>query len=196
MTASDSDILRDVESVRRHAELVHSEASVDAAWDRVATAVTERFADRNPVILAVMVGGLLPTAQLVSRLRFPFQLDYIHASRYRGDTTGRKLKWLAEPSLPLEERSVLLVDDILDEGVTLSALMDECRRRGAREVASAVLVEKRHDRRQAGVAADFVGLEVDDRYVFGCGMDYRHYMRNLPAVYAVADNREENSEEP
>jgi len=80
---------------------------------------------------------------------------------------------------------VLIVDDILDEGVTLRAVADYCRDAGAREVRVAVLVQKLHDRNQVGVRPDFKGLDVPDRYVFGCGMDYREYFRNLTAIYAL-----------
>lgn len=82
---------------------------------------------------------------------------------------------------------MLVIDDIFDEGDTLKAIVAEVRRQGAAAVYSAVLVNKRHDRKAAGLTVDFVGLEVPDRYVFGCGMDYKEYWRNLPAIYAVRD---------
>ena len=83
--------------------------------------------------------------------------------------------------------SVLIVDDILDEGLTLDAIVGYCRQQGAKEVHSAVLVEKNHARRANHISATFTGLQVDDRYVFGCGMDYKGYMRNLPEIYAITN---------
>lgn len=177
----------ELQRVLARSEVVHDADAVAAAYDRIAREVTARLAGRAPLVLAMMVGGLVPTAEVVRRLRVPFQLDYLHATRYRGATRGAGLRWIARPSQPLAGRSVLLVDDILDEGVTLAAVQAECRALGAREVLTAVLTRKRHDRCLPGVGADFVGLEVPDRYVFGCGMDYKEWFRDLPEVRAVGD---------
>jgi len=169
----------------KSAELVHDKAAVETALDRMASEITEKLAETDPVILCIMNGGLLPCSWLVERLDFPFMLDYLHATRYRGEVTGAELVWQAQPHISLNDRQVLLVDDILDEGKTLAGVVDSCRRAGAKAVSSAVLVVKEHDHRVKGIAADFIGLTVDDRYVFGCGMDYRNYWRNLKAIYAL-----------
>ncbi len=169
------------------ADLLHSAAAVEAALDRMAAAISERLSDADPLVLTVMTGGVVPAGLLLPRLGFPLGLDYVHATRYRGQTSGGHLHWIQRPSQPLEGRVLLLVDDILDEGVTLAEIARDCRERGASEVLSAVLVEKRHHRKN-GFCADFVGLEVEDRYVFGYGMDYRGYLRNAAGIYAVADN--------
>ena len=124
----------------------------------------------------------------MSRLEFPVELDYVHATRYRGDVRGRTLEWLAHPSSDFKGRSVLIVDDILDEGITLAAIVAHCRELGAREICCAVLVDKQLGRPRALARADFTGLTVEDRYVFGCGMDYRGYFRNLPAIYALKES--------
>lgn len=166
-------------------ELVHDAVAVRSALDDMAAAIAERLAGENPLVLGVMVGALIPLGQLLPRLRFPVEVDYIHATRYRGDTTGSDLVWLARPQSSLHGRSVLVLDDILDEGHTLAGILDWCRLEGARDVHTAVLVNKRHDRRYRGLQADFVGLEVDDRYVFGAGMDYKGRFRNLDAIYAI-----------
>jgi hypoxanthine phosphoribosyltransferase len=184
----------ELERVLRRSEVIHDAAAVAAAYDRLAAAVTARLAGEAPLVLAMMVGGMVPTAEVVRRLRFPFQLDYLHATRYRGGTTGRELRWLARPNQPLAGRSVLLVDDILDEGVTLAAVQAECAAQGARQVLTAVLTRKRHDRCVPGARAEFVGLEVPDRYVFGCGMDYKEWFRDLPEVRALpADEAEDDA---
>jgi hypoxanthine phosphoribosyltransferase len=110
----------------------------------------------------------------------------VHATRYRGGTRGEGIDWIARPRTSLDGRTVLIVDDILDEGHTLVAIIEDCRRRGAAEVRSAVLVEKLHQRRAPGLRADYVGLRVEDRYLFGCGMDYHERHRQHAAVYALA----------
>ena len=169
------------------ADLVWSEADVDAAYGKLAREISEALAASTPLVIPVMMGGMVPASRTVSQLTFPVELDYVHATRYRGDVRGRTLEWIAHPSSDFKGRSVLVVDDILDEGITLAAIIAHCRELGAREVYCAVLVDKRIGRPRVLARADFTGLEVDDRYVFGCGMDYRGYFRNLPAVYALGD---------
>lgn len=166
-------------------EILWGERDVEAALDRMAKEISGRLETADPVVLCVMLGGLIPTARLLGRFNFPVELDYVHATRYRGDTRGRDLHWRAKPVTPLKGREVLVIDDILDEGVTLAGVLDYCREQGAKSVYSAVLVDKRHGRKKALERADFTGLEVDDRYVFGCGMDYRGCFRNLRAIHAV-----------
>lgn len=175
---------QEAQQVYDEAECLFDRAQVEAAITRLAAAITQRLAGDNPLVLCVLNGALIPTGQLLTHLEFPLELDYVHATRYRGATAGGELNWLARPRTPLRGRSVLVVDDILDEGATLAAILDDCRRQGARQVLSAVLVEKMHDRKN-GLQADFVGLQVADRYVFGFGMDYKEYLRNAPGIFAV-----------
>ena len=126
----------------------------------------------------------MPTGQLLPRLNFPLELDYIHATRYLGTTAGGELHWLKYPTISLLDRTVLVIDDILDEGLTLSAIVEYCQRAGARQVLTAVMLEKQHARK-AAIKADFVGLLVPDRYVFGYGMDYQDQLRYAAGIYAV-----------
>lgn len=175
-----------MEEVLARADLIHSAQAVRKALDKMAEHIARSMSDLNPIVLAVMTGGMVPAVRLSSRLTFPHRMDYVHATRYESGVKGGDLEWRARPHLDLDGNSVLIVDDILDEGITLRAIIDYCRRAGARDVRTAVLVEKEHDRNRAGVSPDFVGLQVPDRYVFGCGMDYREYLRHLPAIYALA----------
>lgn len=171
--------------VRGEAELLHDSVAVMRAVDDMARQITARLADSNPLLICVMNGGLMLTGWLASRLDFPLQLDYAHVTRYRGATTAGALEWLSRPRIPLADRTLLLVDDIFDEGLTLASLAEACLALGARAVQSAVLVRKQHDRAATALRPDYVGLSVPDRYVFGCGLDYKNYLRNLPAIYAV-----------
>lgn len=180
--------LASAEAVLRDADLISTPEQVSAAYDKLARAIDSELRDRNPLVLAVMLGGLIPAAQLLTRLDFPLDFDYAHATRYRGETRGADLQWKARPGMSLEGRCVLVVDDILDEGLTLAAVLKWCREQGAEQVLSAVLVHKDHDRKPALKAADFTGLNVPDRYVFGCGMDYQGRFRNLRGIYALKDH--------
>jgi hypoxanthine phosphoribosyltransferase len=174
-------------AVLREAELLCPPEQVEAALNRLATAVTACLEHRDPLVLVVMNGAFIPGAQLLSRLRFPLRVGYLHATRYRGGTRGGRIDWIAPPRPAVAGQVVLVVDDIFDEGDTLQAIIAEVRRQGAAAVYSAVLVNKLHERKVPGLSIDFIGLEVPDRYVFGCGMDYQEYWRNLPAIYAARD---------
>jgi hypoxanthine phosphoribosyltransferase len=177
----------EAKAVLADADLIYSEQQLSHALDCMAADITARLETANPLVICVLVGGLIATGHLVTRLRFPLQLDYLHATRYRGKTSGGELHWLARPHHSLKDRVILLVDDILDEGHTLAAIVEDCYAQGAREVLTAVVLEKRHDRGQ-GIKASFTGLSVEDRYVFGFGMDYKEFLRPLPAIYAVKEH--------
>lgn len=184
---SDSPVItpRQLDEVLRTADLLYDQDAVETAYDRIATAVEARLGGTMPVVLGVMTGAVIPMGHLLPRLQFPLEIDYLHVTRYRGGTTGKDLVWLARPRTPIHGRTVLVIDDILDEGHTLAGVVDACADAGAAAVHTAVLVNKRHDRRFQGLEADFTGLEVDDRYVFGAGMDYKGYFRNIRGIYAV-----------
>ena len=177
---------QDLASALRNSDCLFDEASIDAAIDRIAADVCADFADGpRPVYLTVMHGGLLFAGKLALKLDFDLEFDYLHATRYRGALTGSGLAWLHRPATPLQGRRVLIADDILDEGHTLKAVRDWCEDQGAAEVRIAVLCEKLHDRRVEGIEADYIALEVPDRYVYGYGMDYQEQGRNLPGIYAL-----------
>lgn len=168
------------------ADLLVSEADVEIAIKRLAQEITCQLKGACPVLLCVMNGGLIFTGQLLTRLLFPLEVDYVHATRYGHDINGATLQWTVKPQLDLKGRTVLLLDDILDEGVTLAAIADYCRQEGATDVLMAVLVEKLHLRKVTpGMKADFTGIEVGDRFLFGYGLDYKGYWRNAPGIYAV-----------
>lgn len=166
------------------AQLVCGPETVQAALARVADDITVRLADRHPLVLVVMGGAVVFGGQLLPRLRFPLDLDYIHATRYRGTTSGGEIEWKVRPRADVRDRVVLVVDDILDEGHTLAAIRAALIDMGAKEVLNAVFCEKQLAVAKP-LAADFVGVTVPDRYVFGFGMDVNGAWRNLPAIYAV-----------
>lgn len=178
--------LAQVRQVMREADLLHSQAEIETAITRVAQEVTAKLSDTNPVVFCVMNGGLIFTGQLLTQLDFPLEQSYLHATRYRSETRGGDLFWKAKPEVSFIDRTVLIVDDILDEGHTLAAIVDFCRHAGASQVYTAVLLDKQHQRKaDPNFKADFVGLNCQDRFVFGYGMDYKGYWRNAAGIYAV-----------
>ena len=172
--------------VLKQADLVCSENQLSAAVRGVAQQITALLAERVPLVLSVMGGAVVFTGQLLPLLRFPLEFDYIHVTRYRGSTQGGSVQWKVEPRPQLAGRVVLVVDDILDEGHTLAAIRDRVLQEGAAAFYSAVLADKDIGRAKP-IRADFVGVTVPNRYVFGFGMDVEGAWRNLPAIYAVQD---------
>lgn len=170
------------------AECLADEAAVRQAISAVAAAITRDLRDLDPVLLCVMKGGLVFAGQLLTQLRFPLLFDYVHATRYGNETSGGELTWRVAPAIALQGRHVLLVDDILDVGVTLEAIRVDCLQRGALSVRTAVLVDKCHNRKvRAGMLADYTGLQMPDRYLFGYGMDCEGYWRNAPGIFALRE---------
>ncbi len=152
----------------------------------MAAGITGVLRDRNPLLVCLMNGGVVSFGKLLPRLQFPLEIDYVHATRYRQRLTGGDLHWLAGPFVPARGRTVLLIDDILDEGATLDAIARRYQADGAEAIYTAVLVRK--DRaRSVAIEVDFVGLDIPDRYVFGYGMDYQGYLRNAAGIFAVAE---------
>ena len=131
-------------------------------------------------------GGVFFTGQLLPLLRFPLDFDYIHATRYGAATAGGSIDWRVAPPAAVRDRTVLVLDDILDAGSTMSAIRDRILGQGARAFFCAVLTDKVLDKPKP-IAADFTALRIPNRFVFGCGMDARGFWRNLPAVYALKE---------
>jgi hypoxanthine phosphoribosyltransferase len=172
-------------AVRHAAERLLSAADVDAALRRMAGEIRFRLAAANPVVVAVMHGGVFTAVELCRRFDFPYEFAYVHVSRYRDELTGGELEWHVEPQPHLAGRTILLVDDILDGGVTLAALERSVRALAVGEVYKAVFVVKDIVPPRPRPEVDFVGVHIDDVYVFGCGMDYKGYWRGLPELLAV-----------
>ncbi len=159
-------------------------AEVQAALDRLAAEIGARLAGHHPLVITVMNGGLIFAGQLLPRLSFPLETSYVHVRRYGNDTSGGELVWIAGPHEPVRGRTVLLLDDILDEGRTLAAIKARMLEQGAVEVLIAAFAVKRREE-PAAVKADFAGVEVPDRFVFGFGMDVAGAWRNLPSIRAL-----------
>jgi len=176
--------LAELWEVLERADLVYGEDQLRTAVHRVAQEITGVLSERVPLVLSVMGGAVVFTGQLLPLLHFPLEFDYVHVTRYRGSMQGGMIQWKVEPRPLLAGRVVLVVDDILDEGHTMAAIRDRILQEGASAFYSAVLADKDIGRDKP-MRADFVGVTVPDRYVFGFGMDVENAWRNLPAIYAV-----------
>jgi len=177
-----------LEAALRTADQLFDRQQLDAIVGSMGRAIATSLHGETPIFLTIMNGGLIFGATLALAIPADLEFDYVHATRYHGGTRGSELLWIKQPRLAMRGRVVLLADDILDEGYTLRAIRDFCIDQGARRVLIAVLCRKLHDRAAPGVAADWVGVEVPDRYVFGYGMDFHEQGRNLPGIYALKES--------
>ncbi len=172
--------------VLESAELVCSAAAVTQAVQRLAADITRVLAAQNPLVLTVMGGAVVFAGQLLPQLKFPLTLDYLHVTRYRNTTSGGRVEWKAFPGDTLAGRTVLVVDDILDEGHTMLEIRARVLGAGAERFHCAVFADKDLGRPKP-IAADFTGVTLPDRYVFGFGMDVKGAWRNLPEIYALKE---------
>lgn len=182
-----SNMSEHIRDVYNKATCIFTKEDVDAALDKMATEITAKVSESSPIFMCVLLGGIIPLGNLLPKLNFPLELDYAHATRYSGKTYGGEIIWKAKPRSNLKNRTVVIVDDILDGGVTLATIKNYCLEQGAKEVFTAVLIDKVKPREDGALKdVDFKGLIVDDKFVFGYGLDYEEYLRNIPGIYAVA----------
>jgi len=167
-----------------NADLLYDELEIKQAIESLAKLIGKECSEDIPVVLTVMNGALVFAGQLIPYLNFPLELDYIHATRYEDGIEGRRITWLAKPKINLSGRNVIILDDILDQGITLKTIVEACYAEGARKVKTAVLLEKDLPEEKP-IAADFVGLKAPNHYVFGFGMDIYGLWRNLPVIYGL-----------
>lgn len=175
------------QQTHKTAECLYTAEQVNQAIEKLAQEINQTITE-EVLALVVLNGGVIFAGALLPKLTIPLQQDYIHASRYRGNLTGAgEIHFYAKPKNSLENKAILLIDDLLDEGHTLKAIANFCEANGAKKVYSVVLLDKIIDTPKADYQADFIGLSIPNYYVYGMGMDYKEYFRNLPAVYAVKD---------
>ena len=177
---------QEARNIMQHAELIVSAEAVQAALARVAQEINTALSDRHPLVLSVMGGAVVFTGQLLPLLNFPLDFDYIHVSRYGSGKQGGALHWKVEPRENVRGKIVLVVDDVLDEGETLAAVKQRVLELGASGFYCAVFADKLNGKTKP-IHADFVGVELPDRFVFGYGMDIHGAWRNLPAIYATKE---------
>ncbi|MFQ3186619.1 MAG: hypoxanthine phosphoribosyltransferase [Marinomonas primoryensis] len=176
--------INDLNKILDEADCLVDEAKLNEALDKMAVQITIDLADRRPLVLCVMNGGLVPTAALIERLNFPLELDYIHATRYGMETEGASLNWLSYPKTSLKDRHILVVDDIFDQGHTLQAISQWLKAQETSSVYTATVINKLHDRK-TNMVPNYVGTDVADRFLFGYGMDYKGFFRNVKGIYAI-----------
>lgn len=176
-----------IKEVHDASRVVVSHEQLNQAFDRLAAEMKRDLKDTNPIAVCVMNGGLFTTSEVLKRLKFPLQVDYVHASRYANEYTGGKtLNWVKTPNIDPNGRTVVLLDDILDGGLTLAEVARYYSDRGAERVLTAVMLDKDAPREPNGLLrADYTGVKVPNDWLYGFGLDYHGYLRNVPAIHAV-----------
>ena len=172
----------------KNSRVLFNRDEVMAAVQKMADEINEYYGDQSLILVSVLTGAIIPAAWLATRLKMPIQMDFVHATRYRGGLYGAELEYRVPPRLDLEGKNVLIVDDIFDEGHTLAAIRGSVEKRKAGSVKMAALVRKDHDRGLSRDYVDFIGLDVPDVYVFGCGMDAYEEWRHLDEILVLEES--------
>jgi hypoxanthine phosphoribosyltransferase len=165
--------------------LLHDEAAVARAVARMAEDVDRALDGASSVlVLGLLLGGAYAAVWLSARLRTPHRIEFLRVSRYANEERGHEVVW--EGALPPLERrtTVVVVDDVFDEGLTLAAVRARLAAGGVR-VLTAVLARKNRARSEGLPEPDVFGLEVPDEWLVGCGLDFRGWGRHYPALYAL-----------
>ena len=178
----------DPRALLENSTVLFNREEVAAAVQKMADEINEFYGDKPLILISVLTGAIIPAAWLITKLKMPIQMDFVHATRYRGGLYGAELEYRVPPRLDLEGKDVLIVDDIFDEGNTLAAIKGSVESRKASSVKMAALVRKDHDRGLARDYVDFVGLDVPDVYVFGCGMDAYEEWRHLDEILVLGED--------
>lgn len=182
--------LAEINCVMDNSTCLLDEAGVNKLFNQLSSDITAACQHQNPVVLCVMTGAVVAVGMLLPKLNFPLEVDYIHATRYQGKLVGEELVWKQFPTTPLAGRTVIIIDDVLDEGVTMAKLKAYCDEQGAARSYVAVLVDKDINKAKP-VQADFIGFQAGNQYLFGLGMDYKGYLRNANGLYECPENLEE-----
>lgn len=156
--------------------------SIQSRIAAMAREVAADFEGKVITVIAIMDGGLFFVADLLRAIDLPMRLVTMSASSYHGTTKSGGTVHLPWPAaLDLKDQHVLLLDDILDTGLTLGAVQDRLKLEGAATIKTGVLLKKRREHARE-VAVDYVGFEIEDEFVVGYGMDYQGRFRNLPCI--------------
>lgn len=180
--------LQEVEQLKEKSEMIYSKSAVEKSIAQVAAHMNSALANKAPVFLCVMNGALIFMGQLMTQLNFPLQINYVHASRYQGEIEAKpQIDWIAKPAVELQGRTVVIVEDILDSGLTMQLIYEYCQQQQAKEILTATLVDKQRSREVHGLDhCDFTGLETSNKFLFGYGLDYKGFLRNEPGIFEVS----------
>ena len=162
-----------------------SEEEVDSRIKQIAAKVSKDYAGKEIHLICVLKGGVFFTCELAKRITVPVSLDFMSVSSYGDDTkSSGVVKIVKDLDQPLEGKDVLIVEDIIDSGNTLSKLIPMLKDRNPASIKVTTLLDK-PDRREVDMNVDYVGFEIEDKFVVGYGLDYDQSYRDLPYIGIV-----------
>ncbi|MBU3693575.1 MAG: hypoxanthine-guanine phosphoribosyltransferase [Rhodocyclaceae bacterium] len=177
--------LPDPQSVLAQSDCLADAETVRAAIASLARQINAELGNQVVQVLPLLNGSLPFAGMLLPQLTMPLRMNAIQVGRYGYETRGRDLEWLS-PMPDVKGETVLLLDDVLDEGITITLVRSAILAAGARRCLTAVLAEK-NPMRPKPIEADFVAMEMPDRFIFGMGMDVFGWWRNLPSIHALRE---------
>ena len=161
-------------------ELLYTEQQIQQRVAEMGEQISKDFAGRNPLVVCVLKGAFMFLSDLMKRITIPVELDFMAISSYGASTkSSGVVKIIKDLDIPVDGRHVLIVEDIIDSGLTLSYLIDVLERRNALTVTVAAMFDK-PARRTVDLKADYTGFTLPDGFVVGYGLDYAEKYRNLP----------------
>lgn len=172
-------------------EILITEEEIKRKVRQLAQEINTNYADKDPLIIAVLDGSFIFCADLIKYLDFPVEVEFLKASSYNGETVPLEKVMIEDFSISVKDRDIILLDDILDSGNTLKTIKERLEALGAKSVITMVLVDK-PSRRKYDQNADLVGFEIGNKFIVGYGMDYANRGRNLPYI-AVIDEEDKDT---
>lgn len=162
--------------------ILYSQDDINQRLNQLANTITEKYRDQFPVIVSVMTGAMVFATDMIKRMNFKLNVDYVDVSSYENsDQSTGQVKLVQDLSHSIKGRPVIIMEDIIDTGYTLQYLTNLLADRGAKSIEICALLDK-PARRQVNVEADYVGFTVPDEFIVGYGLDYDGLYRNLPFV--------------
>lgn len=169
-----------------------SEEQINQRVEELAEILTEKYQDKDPLVVAVLNGSFMFCSDLLKKMNFPLELNFIKVSSYGNKTESSGNIQIDGGRIDMKDRNVLIVEDIIDSGNTLKKLSEYFAQLGAASVETVVLLDK-PSRREADIEADYAGFKIADQFVVGYGLDYAQYYRNLPYI-GILDTEKLNIE--
>ncbi len=166
--------------------LLVSASDIDRRVRELGEAITRDYAGREPVVVGILKGSFIFLADLVRQVRLPVLIDFVGLSSYVGTNSCGEVRFTKSLALPIEGRDVIVVEDIVDTGLTLGRLIEHLQAMGPRTLAVCALVDKR-ERRQVELPLDYHGFQLEG-FLVGYGLDCEERHRNLPGIYALENH--------
>lgn len=163
-------------------EVLYNEEQITEITNDLGSRISKDYAGKNPIIISVLKGSFIFMADLVRKIDIPCEIDFMVVSSYgSGTSTSGEVQIIKDLAYTIDKRDVIIVEDILDSGVTLSYLTSILRKRGANSIEICTFLNK-PSRRKADVYVKYNGFDIEDEFVVGYGLDYAEKYRNLPYV--------------